>query len=171
MMNSRTPQKHISTASTENMLDSSATDIRIAVIVSRDTRRLLRRHRRRRPASSSPSRPPQHRVVIRRPYPRTCTHTRTRGTTTTAMTMMITMTITSRSSLHAASTVSAVNRNVVRHGRESRCSSPRGSTRRLRAPSNAPPSTPTLHRRPRGGRATTPCKATTARRMDELTQL
>lgn len=33
MINKKTPQKHIETASTKNMFDSSATDTNIAVIV------------------------------------------------------------------------------------------------------------------------------------------
>lgn len=102
MIKRKTPQKHISTASTENMLDSSATDTRIAVIVS---------HVR----DPSPSRPPQLHRVIRRPYPHTCTHTRTRGTTTTttATTRTRRLSVSPHSfslSLHAAR-LSAVNRN------------------------------------------------------------
>jgi len=70
MMKRITPQKHISTASTEKMLDSSATDTSIAVIVSRVSR----------DSHLRPPRPPRHRV-IHRPYPHTCTHTRKRVTT------------------------------------------------------------------------------------------
>lgn len=61
MIKRKTPQKHISTASTEKMLDSSATDTNIAVIVV---------------SRPPPRRPPQHRGGLRRPH--TCTHTRTR---------------------------------------------------------------------------------------------
>lgn len=72
MIKRKTPQKHMSTASTEKMLDSSATDTNIAVIV----------------ASRPPPRrrPPQHRGGPRRPH--TCTHnthTTTRSHTTSTV--------------------------------------------------------------------------------------